>query len=236
MREAEMKIAIEISGQLRSYKKTYKIFKEKFMNKDTDIFIHTWNNKGISTKDRKYVENTCCLVYSDKPDEEVKHSDIESLYNPIDFQIENFDKNMGFELNGIRLPKYLYRNEELDSDQLSNLPLFYGMWKASKLRRAYKKDYDLVIRTRADLNFSLININFETLDKSKVYVFPHLTNDKVSDKFAIGCPSLMNIYTEVFLNLQEYWYGNIKLRERLRHYECLLKYHLEQHNIQVKLI
>lgn len=158
-----MKIAICLSGHIRTWKKCYESWKliwENIPNCEVDFFIHTWNenysrinlaNTQLSKIDKKEID------------------ELISIINPKEFIIETPKKIL--HLNGpssLRVEKYLSQ--------------YYGVMKCARLKKNYeiKNDfiYDVVIRSRFDLYFkeSILNNDFIELNYKTIYGFHYVYN------------------------------------------------------------
>lgn len=164
------------------------------------------------------------------------------LYNPKYSKFENFSELKDtFKVH--------------DNIPLSMFPMFYKLHNVNQLRLNYQErhsfEYDLVIRTRFDLNFS------EKMECSTIqpFVYEHIPDEEIQDisnnlylrldpfygnrvidnfvwdQFAFGNNSNMNTYCNTYLNLE-----NILLsgRENLNVNEMILSYHLRDNNIPLK--
>jgi hypothetical protein len=130
-----MKVAVCISGQSR----TWNIAKENIKNYfgDVDYFIHTWD---INTYRVENLPKNEPKIY-DVTNEEIK--DIEDYFNPKLLEFDHYSDDYAYNWHA----------------------LFYSFMKSVWLKRKYEIEndflYDIVIKTRFDLNFRIdINPNF----------------------------------------------------------------------------
>jgi hypothetical protein len=111
----------------------------------------------------------------------------------------------------------------------------YKIWRANFLRCQSKKEYDIVVRLRTDLNFTrgflpqkneYINIpSGIVFINGMEHVFgPH-------DILAYGSPPLMNYYCSLFQNISHY----IMKGEFVLQPENLLRVHLAQKELTVRM-
>jgi hypothetical protein len=121
--------------------------------------------------------------------------------------------------------------------------MFYSIYKSFQL---IEENYDYVIRTRFDVDYSNLNLEFP----EEGIILPEWNTDiRVKsrgyyDVFALGKPEDMKVYSQVFSNVISYvtndedfinsltggWPGQ---DSPLRN-EYLLKWHLLKNNIKVK--
>jgi len=205
-----MKIAILLTGHVRNFLLTHDSFLKNVLylkeNNDVDIIIDTWD-----ASDSKY---TVANKYY--PSEETKVDDIKinNLYNPIHFNIENFDsvkdKFSAEKFFPESILKNLYTENERREKGLSDgrilfkenyflfAPQFYKFKQANETRKEIEKQkntkYDLVIRTRFDVRFI------------QKFIIPNDLNTlyfslKYNDFFVCGNNDRMNIYCDIFDNL-----------------------------------
>ena len=226
----EMKIALCISGQMRTFRECYKNLNKNIINKlKPDIFIHTWKYSGITTKASK-----------DEKGEEITYDLLNELYTPKKAVIEEFKKEYSQEINGIKIPKILI--EKREKFYKGQLPMFYKMYECNKLKFKYEKEnnfkYDAVIRLRPDLKIcgKLPKKIFKQLD----VIWTEGIADKRyrrSDRFAISNSSNIDYYVSVWEHLNEYWekpLGDGKVTN-YRMGGQLMKHHAKQSNIEWRL-
>ncbi len=132
MKSPRPKIAVCLSGQLRTWKSAAANIKRFFSDVDVDFFIHSWSQSaertGLSTHSIDYnVEHT-----SDEINQVV------STFNPVKCQFEPILKQDGFV-------------------QSRWVNLFYSLARSIKLKQQYEREkrikYDIVVKCRFDLVF-----------------------------------------------------------------------------------
>jgi hypothetical protein len=150
-----MKIAICISGLPRSFRRSYPLLEKEFLSKyDCDIFISTWDwqvnqiQKKQETKDQ--FGNSIPIVGTHWWPQDGDLDEFINLFKPEMSEIEIFDDDtLESKFNYSSYKKYDINN--------SFLPMFYKTWRANELRLNYQKqnniEYDLVLRTRADVSY-----------------------------------------------------------------------------------
>lgn len=146
-----MKIAVCISGQPRTWftakENIFTYFDLK--GHEVDFFIHTWNQNTFR-----------------------ESSNIESERTYVDV-----DKNEFIEMRKYFKPK-LMTVEEYTSENFISIwsSLFYSFMKSIWLKRKYELDndfeYDIVIKTRFDVNFYMEGYNELNRPLNKFYIHP----------------------------------------------------------------
>lgn len=151
-----MRIAVCISGQPR----TWRTAKDNILNYfdlhsvpykteivKVDYFIHTWNTNSYRDKTQPRWENEDYLV------QENEESDIRSAFNPIYMEFEHFN---------------------FDDHLPAWSGLFYSFMKSVMLKRKYELDndfvYDIVIKTRFDINFPQEGFNKFRFPMNKFFI------------------------------------------------------------------
>lgn len=222
-----MKIAICISGQPRNFKQSYESLKTYFLDKyDCDIYFHTWKTDNFESTNFGFGNYQYNFNRND-------FYNLSSIYQPEKYILE---KPIIFDASGYKCP--IWRQP------LNNtLSMFYSIYRSFQL---VEGDYDYIIRTRFDINYSKFNLEFP----EEGIILPEWNTDiRVKsrgyyDVFALGKPEDMKLYSQVFSNIISYitndedflnflngdWPGQ---DSPLRN-EYLLKWHLLKNNIKVK--
>ena len=143
-----MRIAVCISGQPRTWRVSHKNIQNYFDidGVDVDYFIHTWDTNTYrgkdETADKKMIFKTI----------ESEEHDINECFNPKGFIFEKFKSD----------------------DFGYYFPLFYSFMKSVWLKRKYELEndfvYDIVIKTRFDINFWQEGINKVGEPLNKFYI------------------------------------------------------------------
>ena len=188
-----MKSALCISGMTRNLEKSFPTLKEKILDRfDPDIFISTWDTH----KDTYLAEK-----YYSRFRHKIRFFETHSWGDDSD---EIFDSSKGT----------LYTTN----------PMFYKIYRADVLRLEYqwmkKMKYDLVIRTRTDLEYKK-EIDIKQVEelgdnKNKVFVGNDLPGkDWIRDCFAFGSSESMIKYSSTWLNLPEIKKCGITISENI---------------------
>jgi len=207
-----MKVAILISGYLRTFKDNINNIKEKIINNfdNVDIYIHITKNED---KNDKY------LNFNKELDESI----IKDL-NPISVI---YEENVKLSSNS------------KENDVLNLWLKYYKLNNIKKINENKFGKYDLVIKYRPDMNiisdiifdnisYDKISIPIDSkIDKSKL----NNINDKfICDIFAYGNSDIMDSYFNIYNSLKHLIskYGVVN--------ETLLYYYLIESNIDYRLI
>jgi hypothetical protein len=224
-----MKIAICVSGQPRNFKQSYESLKSNFLDKyNCDIYFHTWKVNNFESTNFGFGNNQYFLTEND-------YNELINLYHPKKYILE---QPIIFDASGYKCP--IWRQP------LNNtLSMFYSIYKSIQL---IEEEYDYVIRTRFDIDYSKLNLE---LPQEGIILPEWNTDIRVKDRgyydvFAIGKQPDMILYSQIFSNvigyvtndeqfityLQGGWPGQ---DSPLRN-EYLLKWHLLKNNIKTKII
>jgi hypothetical protein len=170
-------IALQISGQQR-YGKYFPQLLEAFDGFDVDIYIHNWT--GI------YVEQDIVRAYPDVYDIVIE--------DQIQFDIPKDWKKM--------IP------EPYGSPIFNLVSMCYGIYQANLLRIKSGIKYDYVARARSDIRLVGFRSDYwASQNVIDVGIRPHFLpvgRPEIQDQFAIGTPETMNIYSELYNNLQKF--------------------------------
>jgi len=221
-----MRIAICISGQPRNFKQSYTSLKKYFLDKyNCDIYFHSWKTSTFESTNFGGGNHQYQL-------EEEDYNELIELYQPKKYILE---QPIVFDASDYQCP--IWRQP------LNNtLSMFYSIYKSFQL---IEGEYDYVIRTRFDLDYSLFNLEFpeNNINIPEWNTDPNVKHRGFYDVFAFGPQPLMKIYSEVFSNVISYVTNDPHMFEFLQggwpgqdsplRNEYLLKWHLVKNNIKV---
>jgi hypothetical protein len=133
-----MRVAVCISGQSRTWKVAYKSILSFFdMGANVDFFIHTWDTNSYRDIDIPRWE---CVDYKIEDNDE--EYNIKKAFNPVYMIYEKYD------------------SEKFKTNWSS---MFYSFMKSVFLKTKYELEndfeYDIVIKTRFDINFPQKGVN-----------------------------------------------------------------------------
>ena len=206
-----MKVALCISGELRSYQKTFQELKNNIIDKlNPDIFIYSWNDVGGTWKARAQDNKYNGFFVDDFNRYDKLEKNVEKLYSPRKIVLEEFKESYKDKIKNVSRPHELIRNTDKNRWSKYNLPMFYTMYECNKLKSEAEKEdgkkYDLVIKARTDVRFPEIPKNIiNKLDVLWYYPKDHNEAHIVSDKFAFSNSDIMDYYCDVFPRLNTYW-------------------------------
>jgi SAM-dependent methyltransferase len=223
------RIAICISGNLRTFDRTYNSFYANLLypyQNDADVFIHTWDT--IGAKSLSYDHPLSFVETKNKMNE------INSILKPKSIIIENYATTSP----SIRMMTDKIKLSESDRDGLRNRsPFDYGCmlysWnKTKQLVDEYENNnnikYDLIVKLRSDLMFTgKFNIE-NAFDKLCVPNIGQYYFHAMNDQFALGPASSMKTYLSLYENMVNYFHGRVTSMLRP---EFILKYHLAANKI-----
>ena len=242
-----MKVAVCISGQPRNYEQGYYELKKWFLDRyDCDVYLHSWKETNIPLNGGHGNDNSPSGNYSFTEED---YSKILELYNPHSYF---FQKPIPFDNTGIK--------GHLEYKLGNLLSGYYSIYACNKLLQDSNTHYDLVIRTRFDLQFTdyispecLFLKDLSRLDLSKVNVFQYpIINgyptriSEVDDLFAVSSLENINTYSSCFSFMLNYIYMEEEFKSWLDTVvshnpdpicaESLLKYHLIKNNVEINYI
>lgn len=222
------KIAICISGHVRSYRSTHPGFVENVVKPNNhhciDIFLSTWRHTDTHHSGQIDRLRHWGQLHELPQLQHVDAVDLYDKYNPVKLLIEREEK--------WDVSKYLEKNyiHPLTNPSAS-LNMTYKMASADRLRVEYM-EYDVVVRTRFDLVMDapiiIDNLNTDQFLYLPTMHMPNLDgNPWCNDKFAIGNGKAMAIYSKLFDAIPElHFEHNIIMQP-----EIMLYHHLSRNNI-----
>jgi hypothetical protein len=209
-----MRIAVCISGHLRTLKDVFPDLSSSLVGHQVDYFVHVWDKVGHSEGWHMPLEDG----------DIVSHETIKAILDPTRVVIEKQE-----DTNVVFPQKWVPWKETLTPQRL--WPAMYKVRACDELRRQFEKDegfkYDRVIRTRADLRVRGIDqAALDLADDWNIVVGIHeldhrefdvLRNQRgMNDKFAIGTSDSMTIYANLYDKVNDYCeQGYIVLTETL---------------------
>ncbi len=199
-----MKVAVCISGNIRTWFKIHKDFGKIFEKLNPDFFIHTYDSSDCYREN--YIlpaigpESTNRMTVN-FANEDIKHL-IDALY-PQTLVIENMK-----EIEKMLID--MYPDVIVNSQTLIVACQLRKRYLCNELRKEHEKKnnikYDWVIRTRFDLKYNFDPLTIEklsTLQKDIMYLPPKINSNCHNDQFALSSPELMDIYCFPFTHIKE---------------------------------
>lgn len=226
-----MKVALLFSGQPRYLDEGYEtIYKNIISKYDVDCFVHTWWEDELSGKKVQFHPT---LSYNRKYFyKEDTLETIMSLYKP---KAMMYQKQKEFDS---------YPGNYGLANPLSTHSQWYSVMKCNELKNEYAKSsntsYDLVIRSRFDCNLMKFDVNLNQYLNSD-FLYSKIIPDNdikilIADYFAVSSEKTMNVYCDLYNNLNRYYMegqGN-KIDGWVG--ERLISHHLSVMNVKIKNI
>ena len=191
-----MKVAVLISGYLRTFKINLSNFQEKIIDKfeNVDIYIHITDNEE---NDDKYL----------------------NINNDIRFITDNLKPVFLTHETNLKIS-----NNKKENDLLNTWVKYYKLNEIKKINETIFGKYDMVIKYRPDLNI-ISDIDFNNdkiyipkdskIDKSKL---DNIDDPYICDTFAYGSSEQMDKYFDFYLSIKDLIITNGYTPETLLHY------------------
>lgn len=227
------RVAVCISGHVRSFEKGFENFKSKVIDQNKsfefDFFIDTWETKDWRTED-KFKETSESI-------EEIK-----ALYRPVKVVVEkDIEWDTSNFMKFVKDPSWVKKGyKKVRSKGEHILGMYYKIRNCNYLKSQHEEEngfeYDLVIRHRTDLGFeSKINLDEILKDtKDKIYVAKLRENQKsagqpINDVLGISSSKNMDEYSKVFDNIEE-----IVTESEIFRPEWILDFHLKKEKLNTQ--
>lgn len=248
-----MRIAVCLSGQFRGNLNTCKKMLDSVIGQDYDIYVDLWKKKGRSSAiDRILpvgyshyfhsngrlssfnIEEFFCKypVLSDGffSADSVSEEEIRKVFLEAQVFIEDDPEDFltSKALHNISYPEFLQNRNPRD---VYCMLMFYKIYSCMCRVVSSGQDYDYVIRVRSDLDIShQFKIDFTKIQLDQVWVRDTPSISHMDDQFAVGSFHAMQKYSNLWLDLFDYWFGNKPTYEVSG---FLLKHHLDLNNINI---
>ncbi len=226
-----MRIAICLSGLVRTYRQTYDNFRDAILavnpQHQFDLFLSTWPTEHSNNS----MERTRRIAWSGDesqpfPEENIDYLDIQAKYRPTILVVE-------------QPREFTVPWTAKDINVQSFLCMTYKIWHADTLRRHHELmngwKYDLVIRTRFDTLMPFELPIPDDFDRNSLYI-PSMAQIAqypergwCNDKFACGNSDIMTTYSNWFWQLNGLVANGTPVQP-----ETLLKDHLTAYNIPTR--
>lgn len=209
-----MRVALLISGYLRSFKVNIPLIKEKIINKfdNVDVYLHITKNENIEDKYLNTYDEYKNLDYLDK------------LLNPICILQE---------------PNIRFCDDKIENDLLNHWIKYYKLNEIKKNNESLFGEYDLVIKYRPDLEIISEKL-FENVEDNLIYIpidskidrhkLLNINDKFICDIFAYGKSKVMDnyfgFYKQITNLIKKHGYVS----------ETLLYYYLTDNDISYKLV
>ena len=216
------KVAVCISGFVRDFEKSHQNLFNNIINNNPnyqfDIFIHTWDKINTQSSQlfiRGDIDGRNAYDNFNKYDS----NRLIQIYNPKSIRIDGYSDD-----NFKKFEKYLTANNGAGLGGNNPIAVFSQFYKVSKCAEMVISNehltgekYDIIIRTRFDLNCNPINLDEFELEDDMIYLETDGTlEDWASDKFAIMNGKVNEVYRSFYYNLESIIdQTNVCLPERL---------------------
>jgi hypothetical protein len=207
-----MKISLLICGQMRTFdhpKVLNYLIKliEKF---DCDVFLSTWNNRGISVwsehalKEQEFIQNQ-------EKNKSINLEHINLIPNIKKYTIDNYEEFINTQCND-EIKSFLQQSSDtLYHSKATSIPSLYKLYSAYQLLEEYEKEnnikYDIVIKTRPDFLHVHIDIEkyFDKIDDTLFHINTGISYcpDRVYEMFFLSSSSIMKTVCESWLNFNQ---------------------------------
>lgn len=218
-----MRIALCIAGQWRTHLNCRPTWEEHYKNLKMDTFIHTWAESGPPMN------------------EKLQAQELQNLTGAVAVEVE--EQMSYYEINGrnFRTPEFMEKLEPRHSKNTLNM--LRGIWRCDQLRQNYEErtdqKYDIVIRTRPDLNFFGPRFKVPKIKANSIYLEACFLDIRYlrSDKLAVADSNTMKRYTEIYRKIPDYWANEPSKPtwDQILSDERLIKHHLEQEKIDTQI-
>lgn len=240
-----MKIALCLSGLLRSLDYTYASHLEYILKPlNPDVFIFTWGDYTDQfqyQKERRKWIGFCGFTRKrfGYKEEGVKRFSEESPKG-LDGLVQEQFKPISCQIAKYAALTPLFKTERYNTHKYPGtqvervLAMYYGIKQVNALKKQTEEQlgfrYDLVIRSRFDLQFNAHLPEIVLKPTARLWV-PNAHQDfhGVNDQFAIGTSKLMDAYAGVYDRIPHYFEQGVLFNP-----EVLLKHHLETEKIPLK--
>jgi hypothetical protein len=210
---SNMKVAICLSGHLRTFEQTYQSIYEQLINKyDCDVFISTWKNLGNS-----FAYHANFKDGDDKNDPIINEETIVKMYRPVAIRMDDAE----IEPVSNQLKKYYNEIRTKSRAHVAQIMCqLYKIWDCNCLKKEHEqktgKIYDVVIRVRFDVYLKRIKLELMGNQihlvpgymgfTDFVFVGPSPMMDDLCDIYTVMSPQ---IPFHMFENLEHIWSTHI---------------------------
>jgi hypothetical protein len=202
-----MRIALLLCGQMRTFDHPKVIeYTNRLIEKfDCDVFVSTWNNRGVSLwTTHSQPQN----IYKDVKDLNIDEKSISIIPNIRDYIISDYDEYVYNKCNPTT--KQLLINNQWGVGASSS-PQLYTMHLASEMKKKYEKDnnfiYDVVIKSRPDFLqlHNDIEKYFDKLENTCYHINTGISYspNRVYDIFFMSNSEVMNIICDSWKKYDE---------------------------------
>lgn len=196
-----MKIAILLPGLIRTFKESPVLdsFNKSFKSHDIDVFSSIWDIKGnISHGSKSYTSNQEYINQDKILDSDI--SFIKEKFNIKSLKIDSYDE---WSLNNEEFLKNYDTKHPNSGYQMTKNGIFsqyYQILESFKLIPNVD-DYDVVVKSRYDIEFNTINFDDIKFDNDTYYTGKVIRNDNIPTDFLFFGTSS---FIKKFMNIYDY--------------------------------
>jgi hypothetical protein len=232
-----MKVALLVCGQMRTFDHPKVInYLNQFIQKfNCDVFLSTWNNRGVSVWSEHALKNQLEIQEKEK-NKIITNNDLKLIENIKKFKIEDYED---FLLNQCDFEMRSLLTESCDNlyfSKATSIPSLYKLYSSFQLMEQYANEnkikYDIIIKTRPDFLHVHTDVEkyFERSNDTLFHINTGITYcpDRVYEMFLLSSPKIMKIVCETWLNYKELLETNYSLHMskfdacRLVYSQCVL--------------
>jgi hypothetical protein len=226
-----MKVAVCISGGIIYPYLGLKSIEKIIPNEYVKVFIHTWK---INNRD-SFLSTVQGLEYKEK--DKTVETDISFLenYNYEKLLIENYE-TCEQKFKSVFSQLKFAPQDILDQvrNDVGPISMHYSIFKSNQLKRDYEREnnitFDWVIRMRTDSDFKYDIMNMGALNSElNIPSGEDWFDNAINDQFAVGSSTAMDIYSNLYNNLQQ-------IQHSKYHPETMLFHYLKTMNLSVNRI
>lgn len=234
----EMRVAICISGAIRSYKSTCMSFFNNIIRSiklqdrsiKVDIFMSVWKFSKEAKKD-------LAVQFKWRPDQGTfEHA--KRVYKPKLAECKVYTKEVESKLlNECKFDEIIKDHKE---NYVANaIGMYYKIYRANELKKQYEKEnnfkYDIVIRCRPDFSFEdPLLLEHLKLATNNTIIKPrdsYSIKSDSNDKFSLGTSEVMDKYCDLYHRIYEYYKKGCVIEG-----QNLDKFHCDQLKLEKKWI
>jgi len=207
-----MKIALLICGQMRTFdhQKVLKYLNQFIEKFNCDVFLSTWNNRGVSVwsehalKQQEFIQNQ-------EKNKAISLDHINLIPNIKKYTIDNYEEFINTQCND-EIKSFLNQSPDtLYHSKATSIPSLYKLYSAYQLLEEYEKEnkikYDIVIKTRPDFLHVHTDIEkyFDRIDDTLFHINTGISYcpDRVYEMFFLSSSSIMKTVCESWLNFNQ---------------------------------
>lgn len=204
-----MKIALLICGQMRTFDHPKVInylneFIEKF---NCDVFLSTWNNRGISVWSEHALKNQLHIQTEEK-NKLINISHLDLISNIKKYKIDDYYQFIEKKCTDEMKSLLNQSSDNLYYSKATSIPSLYKLYSAYQLLEEYEiknnLKYDIVIKTRPDFLHVHTDIEkyFDKIDDTLFHINTGISYcpDRVYEMFLLSSSKNMKIVCESWLN------------------------------------